>query len=70
MFLVKTFQRKSVLKTLLEGKKEELSRKLQGQGQLALIEGKRDVRLFFRIPSGAERNGYSTNDEQLFKQIC
>lgn len=67
---MKTFQRKSLLKILLEGEKEELSRGMQGQGQLALMEEKRDVSLFFRIPSGAERKSYSPNGEQLFKQGC
>ena len=70
MFLVKTSQRKSVLKILLEGKKEELSKRMQGQGQRALTEGKRDVSLFLGIPPGAERNSYSANGEQLFKQRC
>lgn len=50
MFLVKTSQRKFILKVLLEGKKEELSRRMQGQGQLALREGKEGCKPVFQDP--------------------
>lgn len=43
---------------------------MEGQGQLTLIEGKKDVSLFCSVPPGAERNISSANGAQLFKQRC
>lgn len=74
MLLVKTSQGKYVLKFFLGVNllrvEERCKPKDARPRPTNSIEGERDESLFFRVSPGAERNSFSANGEQLFKQRC